>query len=37
MIWLIVGVAFMGWVSDYSAIVLSVRNEGRSLRRWRTG
>src|SRR6266516_4704868 len=31
MIWLIVGVAFMGWVSDYSAIVLSVRNEGRSL------
>lgn len=31
MIWLIVGVAFMGWVSDYSAIVLSVRNEGHSL------
>src|SRR5437870_13642688 len=31
MIGLIVGVAFMGWVSDYSAIVLSVRNEGHSL------
>ena len=31
MIWLIGGVAFMGWVSDYSAIVLSVRNEGHSL------
>ena len=31
MIWLIGGVAFMGWVSDYSAIVMSVRNEGHSL------
>ena len=31
MIWLIAGVAFMGWVSDYTAIVLSVRNEGHSL------
>src|ERR671919_325566 len=31
MIWLVFGVAFMGWVSDYSAIVLSVRNEGHSL------
>src|SRR5438552_10130192 len=31
MIWLIVGVAFLGWVSVYSAIVLSVRNEGHSL------
>src|SRR3989475_12419744 len=31
MIWLIVGVAFMGWASDYSAIVLSVRDEGHSL------
>ncbi|HXG51725.1 MAG TPA: carbon starvation CstA family protein [candidate division Zixibacteria bacterium] len=31
MVWLILGVAFMGWVSDYSAIVLSVRNEGHSL------
>ncbi|MBI4527154.1 MAG: hypothetical protein HY695_25440 [Deltaproteobacteria bacterium] len=31
LIWLVVGVSFMGWVSDYSAIVLSVRNEGNSL------
>ncbi|OGQ84564.1 MAG: hypothetical protein A3F90_02875 [Deltaproteobacteria bacterium RIFCSPLOWO2_12_FULL_60_19] len=31
MIWLVLGVAFMGWASDYSAIVLSVRNEGSSL------
>jgi carbon starvation protein len=31
MMWLVFGVAFMGWVSDYSAIVLSVRNEGHSL------
>jgi carbon starvation protein len=31
MVWLVLGVAFMGWVSDYSAIVLSVRNEGHSL------
>lgn len=31
MIWLVLGVAFMGWASDYSAIVLSVRNEGHSL------
>src|SRR5215510_12723998 len=31
MIWLIGGVAFMDWVSDYSAIVMSVRNEGHSL------
>ena len=31
MIWLVGGVAFMGWVSDYTAIVLSVRNEGHSL------
>ena len=31
MIWLVIGVAFMGWVSDYTAIVLSVRNEGHSL------
>ena len=30
-IWLVVGVSFMGWASDYSAIVLSVRNEGNSL------
>jgi len=30
-IWLVLGVSFIGWVSDYSAIVLSVRNEGNSL------
>src|SRR5216683_6209632 len=29
--WLVVGVMFMGWASDYSAIVVSVRNEGNSL------
>ncbi len=31
LIWLVVGVVSMGWASDYSAIVLSVRNEGNSL------
>jgi len=31
LVWLVLGVSFMGWVSDYSAIVLSVRNEGNSL------
>jgi carbon starvation protein len=30
-VWLVLGVSFMGWVSDYSAIVMSVRNEGNSL------
>jgi len=30
-IWLVLGVTFIGWASDYSAIVLSVRNEGNSL------
>jgi carbon starvation protein len=30
-VWLVLGVSFMGWASDYSAIVLSVRNEGNSL------
>src|SRR5262249_51781001 len=30
-IWLVLGVMFMGWASDYSAIVVSVRNEGNSL------
>ncbi len=30
-VWLILGVSFIGWASDYSAIVLSVRNEGNSL------
>lgn len=31
LLWLIAGVSFIGWASDYSAIVLSVRNEGNSL------
>jgi carbon starvation protein len=31
LVWLVVGVSFIGWASDYSAIVLSVRNEGNSL------
>jgi carbon starvation protein len=30
-LWLILGVVFMGWASDYSAIVVSVRNDGNSL------
>jgi carbon starvation protein len=29
--WLVLGVMFMGWASDYSAIAVSVRNEGNSL------
>ncbi|MGA2990595.1 MAG: carbon starvation CstA family protein [Candidatus Korobacteraceae bacterium] len=31
LIWLTVGVALIGWVSDYSAIVVAVRNDGNSL------
>jgi carbon starvation protein len=31
LIWLAVGVTFIGWASDYSAIIMSVRNEGNSL------
>ncbi|MDE3074389.1 MAG: carbon starvation protein A, partial [Chloroflexota bacterium] len=31
LLWLVLGVMFMGWASDYSAIVVSVRNEGNSL------
>jgi len=31
LLWLILGVSFIGWVSDYSAIMLAVRNEGQSL------
>lgn len=31
LVWLVLGVSFIGWASDYSAIVLSVRNEGNSL------
>src|SRR5256885_8208873 len=30
-IWLILGVSFLGWASDYSGIVISVRNDGNSL------
>ncbi len=30
-IWLMVGVSFIGWASDYSAIMMSVRNDGNSL------
>src|SRR5262245_57890155 len=30
-IWLVLGVSFIGWASDYSGIVISVRNEGHSL------
>src|SRR5438046_6272973 len=30
-IWLALGVMFMGWASDYSAIVVAVRNDGNSL------
>jgi carbon starvation protein len=31
MLWLFLGVMFIGWASDYSAIMVSVRNEGDSL------
>jgi carbon starvation protein len=31
LLWLVVGVSFIGWASDYSAIMVSVRNEGNSL------
>lgn len=30
-LWLIIGVTFIGWAADYSAIMLSVRNDGNSL------
>jgi len=30
-IWLMVGVSFIGWASDYTAIMLSVRNDGHSM------
>ncbi len=30
-LWLMVGVTFIGWASDYSAIMMSVRNDGNSL------
>jgi carbon starvation protein len=31
LIWLVVGVTLVGWVSDYSAIMVAVRNDGNSL------
>lgn len=31
LLWLVIGVSFIGWASDYSAIIVSVRNEGNSL------
>jgi carbon starvation protein len=30
-LWLMVGVSFIGWASDYSAIMLTVRNDGNSM------
>src|SRR2546422_8543590 len=30
-LWLILGVSFIGWASDYSAIMVAVRNDGNSL------
>jgi carbon starvation protein len=30
-LWLMIGVSFIGWVSDYSAIIMAVRNDGNSL------
>ena len=30
-IWLMVGVSFIGWASDYSAIMVAVRNDGNSM------
>ena len=29
--WLMLGVSFIGWASDYSAIMVAVRNDGNSL------
>ncbi len=31
LLWLMIGVSFIGWASDYSAIMLAVRNDGNSL------
>ncbi len=31
LIWIILGNFFVGWVQDYSTILLTVRNEGRSM------
>ena len=31
LLWLLIGVSFIGWVSDYSAIMVAVRNDGNSI------
>jgi carbon starvation protein len=31
LLWLLIGVSFIGWASDYSAIMVAVRNDGNSL------
>ncbi len=31
LLWLMIGVSFIGWASDYSAIMVSVRNDGNSM------
>ncbi len=31
LVWLLIGVSLIGWVSDYSAIMVAVRNDGNSL------
>ncbi len=31
LLWLVIGVSFIGWASDYSAIMVAVRNDGNSL------
>ncbi len=31
LLWLVIGVALVGWASDYSAIMVAVRNDGNSL------
>jgi carbon starvation protein len=31
LLWLVVGVSLIGWASDYSAIMVAVRNDGNSL------
>lgn len=31
LIWIILGVIFIGWIHDYSILMLSVRNEGKTL------
>jgi carbon starvation protein len=31
LLWLVIGVSLIGWASDYSAIMVAVRNDGNSL------